>query len=54
MRQAGNLRGIKLPLFLPDITINTSPDNYRTLADGYLMRFDGENWVIFGDLLQGY
>jgi len=54
MRQAANLKGIKLPLFLPDITINTSPDNYRTLAEGYLTRFDGENWVIFGDLIRGY
>jgi hypothetical protein len=54
MKQAANLRGIKLPLFLPDITINTSPDNYRTLAEGYLTRFDGENWVIFGDLIRGY
>jgi ABC-type branched-subunit amino acid transport system substrate-binding protein len=54
MSQAANLRGIKLPLFLPDITINTSPDNYRTLAEGYLTRFDGEKWVIFGDLTRGY
>jgi ABC-type branched-subunit amino acid transport system substrate-binding protein len=54
MRQAANLRGMKLPLFLPDIRINTSADNYRTLAEGYLTRFDGENWVIFGDLIRGY
>jgi ABC-type branched-subunit amino acid transport system substrate-binding protein len=54
MRQAANFKGVKLPLFLPDITINTSPDNYRTLAAGYLMRFEGENWAIFGDLLRGY
>jgi len=54
MRQAANLKGIKLPLFLPDITINTSPDNYRTIAEGHLTRFDGENWVIFGDLIRGY
>jgi branched-chain amino acid transport system substrate-binding protein len=54
MSQAANLRGVKLPLFLPDITINTSPNNYRTLAEGYLTRFDGEKWVIFGDLIRGH
>jgi hypothetical protein len=54
MRQAANLKGIRLPLLIPGITINTSPDNYRTLSAGYLARFDGENWVVFGDLVRGY
>jgi ABC-type branched-subunit amino acid transport system substrate-binding protein len=54
MRQATNLRSIKLPLLMPGITINTSPDNYRTLSEGYLARFDGEKWTTFGDLVRGY
>ena len=54
MRQAANLRGVKVPLFLPDIAINTTPDNYRTLAEGYLIRFEGDKWAIFGDLIRGY
>jgi ABC-type branched-subunit amino acid transport system substrate-binding protein len=54
MKQAANLKDIKLPLFMPGIAINTSPDNYRTLAEGYLIRFDGEKWAVLGDLLRGY
>jgi ABC-type branched-subunit amino acid transport system substrate-binding protein len=54
MRQAANLKDIKLPLLLSGITLNTSPDNYRTLAEGYLASFDGEKWVIFGDLVRDY
>jgi hypothetical protein len=54
MRQAANLKGIKLPLLMPGIALNTSPDNYRTLAEGYLADFDGEKWTIFGDLVRGY
>lgn len=54
MRRAANLKGIKLPLLMPGIAINTSPDDYRTLAEGYLADFDGEKWAIFGDLVRGY
>jgi branched-chain amino acid transport system substrate-binding protein len=28
MRQAANLKDFELPIFLPGIKINTSPDNY--------------------------
>jgi ABC-type branched-subunit amino acid transport system substrate-binding protein len=54
MRQAANLKDIKLPLLLSGITLNTSPDNYRTLAEGYLASFDGEKWAIFGDLVRDH
>ena len=46
MRQATNLKGIRLPLLIPGITINTSPDNYRTLSAGYLAGFDGEADIV--------
>jgi ABC-type branched-subunit amino acid transport system substrate-binding protein len=54
MRQAANLKDIKLPLLMPGITLNTSQDNYRTIAEGYLAGFDGEKWAIFGDLVRDY
>ena len=54
MKQAANLKDIKLPLMMPGISLNTSPDNYRTIAEGSLASFDGEKWAIFGDRVQGY
>jgi branched-chain amino acid transport system substrate-binding protein len=30
MRQAGNINDFELPLLLPGIKVNTSPDNFRT------------------------
>jgi branched-chain amino acid transport system substrate-binding protein len=45
MRQAANIRGLELPLFLPGIKIDTSPTDYRVIEDMHLLRFDGERWV---------
>jgi ABC-type branched-subunit amino acid transport system substrate-binding protein len=52
MRQAGNIKDFELPLLLPGIKVNTSPDNFRTIRKLQLARFDGENWVLFGGLIE--
>lgn len=49
MRQAANLRGVRIPLLLPGITINTSPTDYRPIEEMQFMRFDGERWLIFDE-----
>jgi ABC-type branched-subunit amino acid transport system substrate-binding protein len=46
MRQAANLRDVRLPMLLPGIVINTSADDYAVLAQSRLARFDGERWVL--------
>lgn len=46
MRQAANLRGVRIPLLLPGITINTSRTDYRPIEEMQFMRFDGERWLI--------
>ena len=46
MRQAANLRDVRIPLLLPGITINTSPTDYRPIEEMQFMRFDGERWLI--------
>jgi len=51
MRQAANLRHLRLPMLLPGMEINTSSDNYHPIRQMHLMRFDGKNWVLFGDLI---
>jgi branched-chain amino acid transport system substrate-binding protein len=46
MRQAANLKDVRLPMLLPGILINTSADDYAVLAQSRLARFDGERWVL--------
>jgi branched-chain amino acid transport system substrate-binding protein len=46
MRQAANLKDVRLPMLLPGIVINTSADDYAVLAQSRLARFDGERWVL--------
>ena len=51
MRQATNLKDFELPMLLPGIKINTSPDNYFPIRQMQLASFNGENWELFGDLM---
>jgi branched-chain amino acid transport system substrate-binding protein len=53
MRHAANLRSLALPMFLPGITVNTSPTDYATIQESFINRFDGKDWVPFGDMLSG-
>ena len=52
MRQAANLHGVPLPLLLPGITMNTSPDNFAPIQSAYMAKFDGDTWVQFGNLIE--
>jgi branched-chain amino acid transport system substrate-binding protein len=49
MREAANLRDVKLPMLLPGIVINTSADDYAVLKQSRLARFDGKRWAIIED-----
>lgn len=49
MRQAANLKDVKLPMLLPGIVINTSPDDYAVLKQSRLARFDGKRWAVIED-----
>ena len=51
MRQAANLKGLELPMLLPGIKIDTSPDNYRPIRQLQLATFNGESWEQFGDVI---
>ncbi len=51
MKQAANLKDLKLPLLLPGITINTSPTDFFPVKQAQLARFDGKAWVLFGDVI---
>ena len=51
MKQAANLKNFDLPLLLPGIRINTGPTDYRVIRQVQLQRFDGKQWVRFGELI---
>jgi branched-chain amino acid transport system substrate-binding protein len=53
MRQAANLKDLELPMLLPGVKVNTSPDNYYPIRQMQLAAFNGESWEQFGDILSG-
>ncbi len=50
MRQALSLRDLQLPMLLPGIRVNTSPDHHTPISQFQLVRFDGTRWVPIGEL----
>ena len=50
MKQAANIKDLSLPLLLPGIKLNTSPTDYYPIEQEQLAKFDGERWVLFGEL----
>jgi branched-chain amino acid transport system substrate-binding protein len=50
MRQASNL-DMDLPMLLPGIRLKTTPNDLRPIKQMRLVRFDGERWVLFGDVI---
>ncbi len=40
-------------MMLPGIMVNTSPDDFFPIEQMQLMRFNGEAWQLFGDVITG-
>jgi ABC-type branched-subunit amino acid transport system substrate-binding protein len=53
MRKATDIRNLKLPMLLPEITINTSPSDYYPIRQTQLRKFDGKGWVQLSDPAHG-
>jgi branched-chain amino acid transport system substrate-binding protein len=53
MKQAASLNDLSLPMLLPGIKVNTSPTNFFPINQMQLVRFEGDGWVLFGDVLGG-
>ncbi len=53
MKQAANLKNFSSDVLLPGIKINTSPDDFYPIEQMQLMRFNGESWNLFGDVITG-
>ncbi|MDA9411988.1 ABC transporter substrate-binding protein [Bradyrhizobium sp. CCBAU 45384] len=53
MKQAASLKNFHTDLMLPGIMVNTSPDDYFPIEQMQLMRFNGQAWELFGDVITG-
>ena len=52
MQVATHLEGLRIPMLLPGVTLNTSPTDYNPLKQMRLQRFDGHKWELIGDLVE--
>jgi len=53
MKQAASLKDLELGGLLPGIKINTSATDFAPVSQVQLMRFKGETWERFGDIIDG-
>ena len=53
MKQAASLKDFHTDLMLPGIMVNTSTDDYFPIEQMQLMRFNGQAWELFGDVITG-
>jgi len=53
MKQAASLKDFRTEVLLPGIKINTSPTDFAPISQLQLMRFKGERWMLFGDIISG-
>jgi ABC-type branched-subunit amino acid transport system substrate-binding protein len=53
MKQAANL-DFEIGIYLPGSRIKTSPTDFAPIEQTQLMRFEGERWVLFGELMDSH
>src|SRR5256884_2057725 len=53
MKQAASLKEFAPDTLLPGVTISTSPTDFAPIEQLQMMRFKGEKWELFGDIISG-
>src|SRR3982075_3608882 len=53
MKQAASIKGLELGGLVPGIKVNTSATDFAPLSQLQLMKFKGEKWDLFGDIISG-
>jgi len=53
MKQAASLKDFTPDTLLPGVKINTSATDFAPLSQLQMMRFKGEKWELFGDIISG-
>ena len=54
MKQAANLKNFEPGLLLPGIAINTSSTDFAPIQQLQLMKFAGQTWQLFGNVMRGH
>ena len=53
MKQAASLKDFRTEMLLPGIKINTSATDFAPISQLQLMKFQGEKWELFGEVVSG-
>jgi len=53
MKQAANLKDIQQSTLLPGVKVNTSPTDFAPIDQMQMMKFEGESWKLFGEVMKG-
>ena len=51
MKQAASLKDFRTEVLLPGIKINTGPTDFAPISSLQLMKFKGDKWELFGDVI---
>ncbi len=51
MKQAANLKDVKIPMLQPGVVVNTSPTDFYPIEQGVLSKFNGTTWETFGPVV---
>jgi branched-chain amino acid transport system substrate-binding protein len=51
MKQAASIKDLELDGLLPGIRVNTSANDFAPISQVQLMKFKGETWERFGDII---
>jgi branched-chain amino acid transport system substrate-binding protein len=51
MREASNIKSLQLPMAIPGVIVATTPDDFAPLQSMQLVRFDGNHWAQFGEVI---
>ncbi|MDH2387110.1 ABC transporter substrate-binding protein [Bradyrhizobium sp. CER78] len=51
MKQAASLKDFRTEVLLPGVKINTAPNDFAPISQLQLMKFKGEKWELFGEVI---
>jgi len=53
MKQAASLKDLELGGLLPGVKVNTSASDFAPISQLQLVKFKGETWERFGEVMDG-
>ena len=53
IKQAASIKDLELPMLIPGIKVNTSSTDFRPIEQEQLAKFDGQTWLLFGQVIDG-